>query len=162
MKTMIRYLAFGAGLALAMPASASTFKVYDSGNASEKITTLPGDNGWYVLYSVDIETINVGDIIIVMAEGQLQDPTNTTDYYLTSHLIRATSATGTTGTEIDDANAFNITQQSYRGVPTKPAITTIGSGTTTRHFVNLLVQAAAGNLNVNSDYGRLQVLKITP
>jgi len=168
MKTTMRCAALAglalAGLALAGPASASTFTVYDSNNSGELITTLPGDNNWYVLYSVDIGTINVGDIIVVFADGgQLQDPTNTTDHYLTSHLMRATSASGTTGTEIDDANAMNITQEVYRQVPIKPAITTIQSGTTGRHFVNLLVQSASGNdLNVNSDYGRLQVLKITP
>jgi hypothetical protein len=170
MKTTMRCAALAAGLvlcglALAGPASASTFTVYDSKDfGNELITTLPGDNNWYVLYSVDIGTISAGDIIVVFADGgQLQDPTNTTDHYLTSHLVRTTSATATTGTEIDDANAMNITHQIYRHVPIKPAITTIQSGTTTRHFVNLLVQSASGNdLTVNQDYGRLQVLKISP
>ena len=171
MKTTMRCAALAAGLALAGlafagPASASTFTVYDSVNfGNELITTVPGDNSWYVLYSVDIGTINAGDIIVVFADGgQLQDPTNTTDHYLTSHLMRANSATATTGYEIDDANAMNVTEQVYRHVPIKPAITTIATGTTGRHFINLLVQSASGSpdLNVISGAGRLQVLKISP
>ncbi len=165
MKTRMQCLALAAGLAVAGPASASTFTVYDSGDSGELITTLPGDNAWYVLYSVDIGTVNVGDILVVFADGgQIQDPSNTTDHYLTSHLMRTNSASATTGTEIDDANAMNITQLAYRHVPIKPAITTVQSGTTGRHFVNLLVQSDDGSptLTVNQDYGRLQVLKITP
>jgi hypothetical protein len=165
MKTMIQCLALAAGLALAGPASAYTFDVYDSADfGNELITSLPGDNNWYALYSVDVGTLTDTTMLVVIADGgQLENSSASTDHYITSHLIRSDTAGGTTGTEIDDANAMNITAQVYRHVPFKPAIVTTTTDTG-KHYVNLLVQLATGAnpLTVVSGSGHLQVLKITP
>lgn len=161
-------MAFGAAFGLAAiccanPSGAATFKVYDSGEFGEKISVLAGDNVTQVLYSVDVGdgvNLQVGDILVIFADAQLVHPNNNTDFYLTSHLMRAATSMDTTGTEIDDANAFNVTVDAWNGTPTKPAVAVV-TGSTNRRFVNLLVQAK-GSLNVDQNAGRLQVLRIRP
>lgn len=165
MKTTMPLLVLAAALAgIAAPwsgAAASTFTVYDS-DASTFVppTSIAGDNLFHVLYSVDVGTLNVGDILIVFSEAQLQNPATTSVFRLTSHLIRANSTSATSGTALDDSNAFNITPADYRGAVVKPAVLQV-TGSVTNHFVNLVVQAT-GDLDVVDNTGRLQILKITP
>jgi hypothetical protein len=62
-------------LALSNPASALSFNAYDSGNNSELLASLPGDDVRRVMYSVDVGAINPQDMMIVTGEGELTNDT---------------------------------------------------------------------------------------
>lgn len=138
-------------------AFAATFTPYDTGNNSELIASSPGDNVKRVIYSADIGSLDAGDILIVASEAQLQNDTGG-NVRLTTQLILGSSPSATTGTELDENNAFNVTDDMSRGQPTKLAIAGISSASSA-NFVNLVVWTNQA-LTVNQNYGRLQVLVI--
>ncbi len=67
----------------------------------------------------------------------------------------------TSGTELDENNNFYITPDMHHGVRVKASIKGFTSNSSST-FVNLVVWGSPGLLTVEQDYGRLQVLKITP
>ena len=159
----MKRMMIGAALLLAFavpgPVSAATYSTFDTGDNSELITSSPGDNVKRVIYSAAVGSLAVNDILVVAAEAQLQNDTGG-NVRLTTQLILASSPSGTTGTELDENNAFNVTPEMSRGQPTKLSVARIASASSAG-FVNLIVWTS-GTLTVGQDYGRLQVLKIHP
>ncbi len=152
---MIAIALLGAG-----PAEALSFATYDTGNSSELLTTLPGDDVKRVVYSIDVGSVNAGDILIVDAETEMTNDTGSPSR-LTAQLILGASASATSGTELDENNNFYITPDMHHGVRVKASIKGFTSNSSST-FVNLVVWGSPGLLTVEQDYGRLQVLKITP
>jgi hypothetical protein len=148
-----------AALALPAPALAATLTTYDTGDNSELITSSPGDNIKRVIYSASVGSLAVNDILVITSEAQLDNSTGT-NVRLSTQLILGTSPSATSGTELDENNAFNVTPDMARGQPTKLATVKVGTAMTAG-FVNLVVWTS-GTLAVDQDYGRLQVLKIHP
>lgn len=140
-------------------AFAETLTSYDTGANSELITSSPGDNIKRVIYSADVGSLAVNDILVVASEAQLQNDTGG-NVRLTTQLILGSSPSATTGVELDENNAFNVTSDMLRGQPTKLAIAKIGTASSS-NFVNLVVWTNQ-TLTVNQGYGRVQVLKIHP
>lgn len=143
----------------------TTFSVYDSDdNGGELLTSLPGDNTFRKLYSVDVSDLAANDILIVFSEAQLQASSVSGKQRLTTHLLRADPTTdGLSGTSLDAPNALNVASTSLIATPVKLAIGQVASGTssTSRTQVNFLVQATT-DLTITADTGRVQVLKIRP
>jgi hypothetical protein len=137
----------------------STFDVYDSGHNGELLSTLTGDDTYRTLYSVNVGTLAVDDILIVFAEGQLEAAgTVTTSKRLSARLQRVDSMGNATA--VNQPNAFNISSDDTIGTPVKVATVAI-AGNTDRNIVRLDLRATT-DLNVDEGYGRLQVLKIHP
>ena len=147
------------GMVISQP-SGATYSVYDSGHGGELLTTSTGDNTFRPLYSVNVGDLAVNDILIVFSEGQLQADTVSGEQRLTAHVLRATTASGTSGTGIDQPNALTITSTDPIGTLAKVAIHKV-AGTTTRNYVNFLVQSTV-DMSVSQYTGRLEVLKIRP
>ena len=142
------------------PSTGATFTVYDSGHGSELLTSLTGDNTFRPLYSVNVGDLEANDILIVFSEGQLQASTVSGKQRLTAHVLRATTASGTGGTGIDQPNALTITSTDLIGTLAKVAVHKVQSATT-RTYVNFLVQSTV-DMTISPDTGRLEVLKIRP
>jgi hypothetical protein len=145
-------------------ANATTFTVYDTGNSSELLTELPGDNTRRVLYSLDVGPINPGDILVVASEAELVEDDVQHFHKLASQLILGSDSAATTGTELDENNAFDvfgIHSNIVNGVPVKLATKAFPAGSQST-YINLNVWASGGGFDVLKDYGRLQVLKIEP
>jgi hypothetical protein len=141
-------------------AHASGFATYDTGNNSELLTSLPGDDVKRVVFSLDVGTINANDILVVDAETEMTNDTGSPSR-LTAQLILGSSASATSGTELDENNNFYITPDMHHGVRVKASVKGFPSGSTSS-YVNLVVWGSPGTLTVEQDYGRLQVLKISP
>jgi hypothetical protein len=140
---------------------APSFTVYDSGGDAELLTQIPGDHLHRVLLSVDVESVDANDILVVTGEFQAETKGELDNSLLGSQLLLTSSPSeAEDGTELGENNVFNVTLESKRGVPIKIATHGFSSGTTD-HYVNLAVWAEGG-FNVDQDYGRLQVLKIRP
>lgn len=146
-------------LTLPVQAVAATFACYDTGDNSELIASSPGDNVKRVIYSADVGALAEGDILIVASEAQLES-SYSGNVRLTTQLILGTSPSATTGVELDENNAFNVTPGMVRGQPTKLSIARIATASQAG-FVNLVVWTSQ-TLTVDQDYGRLQVVKIHP
>ncbi|HWA92224.1 MAG TPA: hypothetical protein VG889_19455 [Rhizomicrobium sp.] len=159
MKAKTFRVALLAALIAPAPGFAATFTTYDTGDNSELIASSPGDNVKRVIYSAAVGSLAADDILIVASEAQLQNDTGG-NVRLSTQLILGSSPGATTGTELDENNAFNVTADMVRGQPTKLAIARIASATSAG-FVNLVVWTNQ-TLAVDQDYGRLQVLKIHP
>jgi len=138
---------------------ADTVVAYDSGNDGEKLTALSGDLTKRVVLSVDIGTVNANDILVVDGEAELTNDTSG-NASLGAQLILGSTETETSGVELDEANATNITPDIHHGVRVKASIEQFPSGNS-RHFVNFVVWSNT-NLTVEQDYGRLQIAKISP
>ncbi len=139
----------------------TTFNVYDSTDGGELLTSLPGDNTFRKLYSVDVSDLATNDILIVFSEAQLQASSVSGKQRLTAHVLRADPTTsGLTGVSLDAPNALNVTSTSLIVNPVKVAIAQV-TGSTADTQVNFLVQATTA-LTITADTGRLQVLKIRP
>ncbi|HWA92223.1 MAG TPA: hypothetical protein VG889_19450 [Rhizomicrobium sp.] len=142
------------------PVHALSFATYDTGNNSELLTSLPGDDVKRVVFSVNVGSVNAGDILVVDAETEMTNDTGSPSR-LTAQLILGSSASATTGTELDENNNFYITPDMHHGVRVKASIKGFSSSSSST-YVNLVVWGNPGTLTVEQDYGRLQVLKITP
>jgi len=139
----------------------SSYEVFDSGNNGELLTSSPGDDTYRALYSVDLGSISTNDIILADAEGELTNDTGSANVLFSTLLILTDSSTGTSGTQIAEGNAFNITPAMGHGVAVKHAIYQVTSSASAHHFLNCLVRTTS-TIPVEQDYGRLQVLVIHP
>lgn len=88
---------------------------------TENNTSIPIINGTptlKVVYSVFIPNIYVGDILKITSAFEV---TNNYAYnaMIGSYIILGTSATATTGTILDPANAWNVTPAMHHGVVVK-------------------------------------------
>jgi hypothetical protein len=138
----------------------STFSTYDSGHDGELLTTLPGDDTYRPLYSVNVGTLVSGDFLIVFSEAQLETMGTLTDTErLSAKLLRVNTTGAATG--LDQPNAFQVASDDPIGTPVKVATVAIGAGTTDRNIVQLDLRATT-DLTVMQGYGRLEVLKIHP
>jgi hypothetical protein len=147
----------------ASPASALGFVDYDSKNfGNELITTIPADQSHQVLYSIDVDSLNANDVLLVMSEFEATNDTTATQR-LSSQIILTNSATSTTGTGLDYQNSRNVTKNGgmHHIVRVKGGIRKFTGAQGENHFVNLIVWAT-GNLSVPASSGRLQALKISP
>src|ERR1700733_1342141 len=150
------------GMVILPPTSGTAFSVYDSNDSGgELLTSLPGDNTFRKLYSVDVSDLQVNDILIVFSEAQLQASSVSGKQRLTTHVLRADPTTsGLTGSSLDAPNALNVTSTSLIVNPVKVAIQQV-TGSTADTQVNFLVQATTA-LTITAYTGRLQVLKSRP
>lgn len=151
-----------AALALtATPASALSFNNYDSNNfGGDLLSTLPGDQVYRVLYSIDVGSLAQNDVLVALSEFEVTNDTGVTQR-TTAKLILTDSASSTTGTELSEDNDRNITPGMHHQARVKGAIKKFSSAQGANHFVNLLV-LATGTLTIPPANGRLQALKITP
>lgn len=143
----------------AFGAKAETIAGHDTGDNSELLTSLPGDNVKRVLYSYDLASLGAGDILVVDGEGELTN-NNSVTAQLGAQLILGDSATATGGTELDEANQFGVTPGMHHGVRIKGSIKGF-TAKSSRTFVNLVVWTNQ-TLVVEQDYGRVQIVQITP
>ena len=142
-------------------AAATTLNVYDTGTAG--ITTLPGDEVWYVLYSLDVSHVSAGDILLVTGEGQLTRVGNETKTLLSAELKLCNSTTDIvcSGGSLDEGNGINMKDDLAVGLPVKLSIRPFPTAPNSAyHYVNLLVHSNGSDFSV--DPGRLQVLRISP
>ena len=151
------------------PSCGDCIVAYDSGNFSELVASLPAtdDDSPYapeVIFSAEIARISEGDIIQVMAEFEV---TNDLGYncMIASQVVLADAATSTSGTEITEANGFNITPGMHHGTTVRVGAY-VASEDYTSVFVNVIGYAASSaaqpgdTLAVEPDYGRLTILHI--
>ena len=138
---------------------AATYQAFDTGNGSELITS-SGVEVKRIVFSVDVGTLSAGDIIVATTEAELTTKTGNVAR-VTSQLIRGTTATATSGVELDEATATNNSEDIYHVVLVKHAINTVTAGNAADHFVNFYVDTAE-DMTVNQDYGRLQIMVIHP
>lgn len=157
---------------LADAAGAETYTPYDTGSFSENFTELTGDTQWYVLYCIDVGTLSQGDILVATGESQLQKGSQTThtNVELSTQIARTSTSCDQInastnflypgGNAVTPTNGFNVTPIEYAGVSPKAA-TAVINGHLDSHYVvyNVL---SSDYLDVEQNYGRLQVLKIHP
>jgi hypothetical protein len=158
-----------AGMVLAIvalattPAAAQTFNTYDSKNfGNELITTIPSDQSHQVLYSIDVDSLNANDVLLVMSEFEATNDTADTQR-ISAQIIQTDSATSTTGPGLDYQKSRNVTINGgmHHIVRVKGGIIKFAGAQGDNHFINLIVWAT-GNLSVPTPSGRLQALKISP
>jgi hypothetical protein len=131
----------------------------NSGTNSERVTTLPINGAAQVVYSLDLGTIRTTDFL--QGDGEAQFTTNEGtggfNVYVGSYLILATSAGGTTGTAVSEANGGNITPAEHHSA--RKSHGTVYPSNLTRHYLNFVAYAlstsATGNINVDASTGRL-------
>lgn len=143
---------------------------YNSGNSSERGTSMligrvypyPKTN----IYCVDLGTLpQVGETLLASSDVEV---TNDVGYkvYFNTQIVLADSCTADTGTEITEANGYNLTYDMHHGVASKSGILTVTTPTA-RHYVLLQAYAkglstkwrSGDRLTVESDFGRLAVLR---
>lgn len=159
---MRKFLCFPALVVLTLypfSGNAETFDSFDSGSHSELLGTLPGDGVPHVIYSVDVGSINAGDIVMADSEAQLTND-NSAPAQLAGQLILASASTSTTGTELDEANTFQLTPDMHHGNRLKGSIENFLVGPS-KHFINYIAWTDKP-LTVEQNHGRLQVLIIHP
>jgi hypothetical protein len=139
--------------------NAETFSSFDSGSFSELIGTLPGDGVPHVVYSVDVGSINAGDIVMADSEAQMTNDSGV-PAQLAGQLILASASTSTTGTELDEANTFQLTPDMHHGNRLKGSIENFLVGPS-KHFINYIAWTDEA-LTVEQNHGRLQVVIIHP
>lgn len=142
-----------ASLAPMERALATSFDIAQT--VEEKIPTIPDTNVKQVLYSVYVGSISSSDILVVVGEAQVT-LTSGDARKIACAIILGTSATATTGSELDSNNSFNVSPDMNRGVPVKFAIRPPAATSST--YVNFVVWAS-GNFDVDNQ-GHLQVLII--
>jgi len=140
-------------------ACATSFTPYDTGDTSELLTTLPGDLVKRVVYSKDVGTLGVNDILLVSGEVEMTNDSGVPAGF-GAQLILGSSASATSGTELDEGNTFNITPGMHHGTRVKGSIKNFSTGSS-KTFVNFVVWTNQ-TLTVEQDNGRLQILRITP
>ena len=85
------------------------------------MSTLAGDDTYRTLYSVNVGTLAINDLLIVFSEAQLEAAgAITTSQRLSARLLRVDS-TGALGLALDEPNAFNISSDGTIGTPVKVA-----------------------------------------
>lgn len=136
------------------------WKTGNSGNNSELVTSLPMGDVKKVIYSLDLNTgdsIQINDELV--ANASFEVTTNETVYNTkcAKQLILATSAAATTGTEISEPDAKNVTPDVHHDVHNAQG--TISISDTSKHYLNLVAWADSSSgtqaLVVEQDYGRL-------
>lgn len=142
-------------------------KLYDTGDNSERVTSLPVPTKATVahrrvIYSQYLPNLKEGELIQFMSEVQV---TNDLGYNCMCVLlvIQADSATATVGTELTEANGRNVTPNTHHDVYPKHGAVKITN--TSRPYVNVVAYAASTaaksghTLKVDQDYGRLTILR---
>lgn len=139
----------------------------NTGNLGEKISSLPvvksGPYKKYVVYSQRLENLKAGDILWVNGEFEA---TNDLGYnvMLASYLTLASAPTIVDGTEISEANGYNITPAMHHGMAYELGSYVITADTPVA-YVNLVAYAAStaagsgAKLTIEQDYGRLSILR---
>lgn len=156
--TSLLQLFAAALIAVPMPASAFTFTPYNTGTAAEKFSSLPVNTA-KVLYSLQVDTISAGDVLVVDNELEMGNPSATAT--LAVQLILADSATATTGTSLDTVTQQGISPAMSVNKRFKGAIKKFDTALTGTKYVNVVVSSDV-QLAVRSDSGSVQVLKISP
>ena len=162
-------------LCVTAPTHAETYFPFDTGVDSENFTSLPasvaGSNTWYVLYCQDVGTLADNDILVVMGESQIQQPSATAGIFVGAKLSRTSTpcsdiAMGgyvlpTTNVQtLGGENGIGVSENEYRAVSPKGA-TVLISGHDTYEYVTYSVTASQ-IMDVPPGTGELQVLKIVP
>jgi hypothetical protein len=140
----------------------------NTGSLSERATTLPittsaGTAPRVVLFSQALGAVRLGEQVVVLAEFQLTNP-QTYVVGVGVVVLRAASATATTGTEITEATGRNITPDMHHDAIVKVGTHVPGSDLA-EAWVNVVAYAystaaLAGHVvDVDQDYGRLAVLR---
>lgn len=115
-----------------------------------------------VIYSVPVSQINPNDVLQITCEFEATNPYSY-NVMIGSWIVLADSATATTGTLLDPANAYNITPGNHHGVITK-ARNWMSQSSYANKYVNVVGWAASvnsspgQNLAIEQSYGHLDVL----
>jgi hypothetical protein len=139
----------------------------NSGNSSELINSLPVTTGtpyiMKVIYSQQLNNIKINEVIQTMCEYEVTNDLGF-NVMIGTVILLADSPTATTGIEITEANAFNVTPGMHHGVIVK-----VGSYDVTANYPSKYINVvgyAAGNaassgdtIKVEQDYGRLSVFR---
>lgn len=144
---------------------------YNSGNASERISTLPvGRTGEVdprrTIYCIDIGVPPLaGEVIFAAADFEV---TNDLPYNLlfATQLLLAESCDADHGFEISEANGYNLDNVMHHGTAGRSGVLVVEADTA-RHYVILAAWAKTWSplwqptdtIRVESDYGRLAVLR---
>lgn len=140
---------------------------YNSGNDSEKVSTLPvpiaaDETHKRVIFSLIVPELAAGDILQVMSEFQV---TNDLGYNVMcmSQVILAENENAVVGREITEANGRNVTPAAHHdSFPKVGSLTVDTEGT---KYVNVVAWCAASNaepgasVTIDADYGRLSIIR---
>lgn len=150
-------------------AGADGLTAYNSGNFSEQITQLPVGKvypyPWRAIYCVPLNAApKVGDVVHAEANMQVTTDVGYKVHFVT-WLVLADSCTATVGTEISEANGYNLLPEVHHGTAPQFGLLIV-TQPTARRYVLLLAytKALAGTpwksgdtLTVDQDRGRLTV-----
>lgn len=161
----------------ALAKAATSIVFYESGQLSERTTTLPvaletvTPADMRVIYSVKVSDLRAGDLLVAMSEAEFTNDLGH-NCMLASRLRLTSSVTDVDGGyEMGEDNAFNITPDMHHGTSVKHAMYRVRPQDILANFeyVNLICWSADSafyhtpgtSLTVEQDYGRLSVLKIS-
>jgi len=144
-----------------------TITVQDSGSFSEQVVILPTTQtvtAGSVVYTVFVGDVGPGDTFLVQSEFEV---TNDLGYNIMigSYIVLADGPTATTGTDITEPNAFNVTPDMHHGVPVKVGSLAV-TESLSNQYVNVVAYSrasratATSSIRVEPDYGRLIVTTI--
>ena len=148
------------------------FTHYNSGNNSEKVKTIPITDGNFqkrVIYSIDLNPLGLDDIVIALGEvsgtNQFRKGRNPNVMFV-GQILLCDSPNSTVGSEITEANGFNITRNMNHGTIVKIGTKQIIQSDLSRNYLNFISYAGCtqaiknDTLRINQDYGRLSAIKI--
>lgn len=141
---------------------------FDSGQASELVSSLPARRALTQVYRVNVGVLNEGDIVLCGAEMEATNGYQGNKHWGAQIIIGDHELVGqdydwTTEqdfSEVTELNAFNVTNGMHHGVFAKT-----GGYTAPRRYddawVALVSLALSGMYRIEQDYGRLWCLKIS-
>lgn len=142
--------------------SGVTIQEYNTGNNSELVTVLPGDDTKHVVYSQHVPNLKAGEILIVLCEVECtNDNIDDLASRFSTQVILSETQTGTTGTEINEGQSYNLTRDMHHGVFPRMGTFVVPYDGFEREHVNLRAWVNR-ELKVEQDYGRLSVIRVTP
>jgi hypothetical protein len=159
-----------AGLVAAPNLTGGGPQVYNSGNTSERVTSLPvyktGNVAKATVYCIDLGDPPAGGEVL-QASGEFE-ATNYEEYetLVQSQLLLTSSCTATSGVEITEGAGYNFDLAVHHGTSAKTGALEVPAGNS-RRFVVMVAWAMTGwgnwqsgdTLRVEQDYGRLSVLR---
>jgi len=161
-------VAFLAAVVLVSGHTAQSITVYDSGDNSELVSSIPVASGAYqfqTVYSIPLGDLHVGDTLLIQTE---METTNDLGYnvMIASYVLLGDSPTATKGIEMTERNGYNVSANMHHGTMVKVGSYPVTEDLTNQ-YANVVLYAAStratatSTIAVEQDYGRLIITKIT-
>jgi len=148
-----------------------SIRYYNSGNSSEKITSLPitvsSPYTKKVVYSVYVGDLVPGDIVLALTDFEATNDHSYNVMIASQIYLASSDLTTTIDAEISEASGFNITPNMHHGVVSRSGALAISDSLTSK-YINVLAYAASSaassgdTLTIEQDYGRLVVFILHP